>query len=251
MREARLLALIGPAVTMRVPALSLHDGPPLFSRHGKLPGEHLLAADYAKLTEAQRGGLASAMARFYAELHAMDQDRFAAAGAGEVSPWLAPEDALRRAWPVLPETLRAFAERTAAAWAALPPDPLGTRFGYFDGHGWNMAFDHARGVLNGLYDFADAGFGPLHREFIYSDWVDPDLTTRIVTAYGRLTGRRLDRARIHLLSVALRLSELGQYADDPSHAPAMVRTLVDWSGRKVPGDSILAPPGLALDACQS
>ena len=46
--------------------------------------------------------------------------------------------------------------------AAMPPDPLGTVYGFFDGHGWNMAFDHARGRLNGIFDFGDSGFGPLH-----------------------------------------------------------------------------------------
>ncbi len=42
-------------------------------------------------------------------------------------------------------------------------------FGYFDGHGWNMAFDHEQGVLNGVYDFADAAIGPRSREFVYSN----------------------------------------------------------------------------------
>ena len=45
-REAGLLAVIRPAVTMPVPDLTLHPGPPLFSRHRKLKGEHLLRAQY-------------------------------------------------------------------------------------------------------------------------------------------------------------------------------------------------------------
>lgn len=76
-------------------------------------------------------------------------------------------------------------------YAKLPADPLGSIFGFFDGHGWNMAFDSEAGRLNGVYDFADAGIGPLHQEFIYSAFIDADLTERIVAAYERFSGRRL------------------------------------------------------------
>ena len=71
----------------------------------------------------------------------------------------------------------------------LSADPHGTVFGFYDGHGWNMAFDHQRGVLNGIYDFADAGIGPLQQDFIYSSFIDEDLTLRIIAAYERITGK--------------------------------------------------------------
>ncbi len=52
--EAGLLAAIRPHVAMPVPALSLIAGPLLFSRHRKLKGEHLTAAQYALLPEPAR-----------------------------------------------------------------------------------------------------------------------------------------------------------------------------------------------------
>jgi hypothetical protein len=119
-----------------------------------------------------------------------------------------------------------LAERTVAAWQDLPPDPDGTVYGFFDGHGWNMAFDHHRQQLNGIYDFAGSGFGDLHQEFIYTSFIAPDLTARIITAYEALTGRALDRQRIALLTGVHRLAEL---ADDPVHLPAMIRHVADWS----------------------
>src|SRR5919106_64050 len=61
--------------------------------------------------------------------------------------------------------------------------PYGTTYGFFDGHGWNMAFDHTTNRLNGVYDFADSGFGPLHQEFIYTNLIARDLTARIVAEY--------------------------------------------------------------------
>jgi hypothetical protein len=153
------------------------------------------------------------------------------AGAGPICAWLAPDDILKRAWPVLPKGLRAYAERTISAWAELPPDPYGTPYGFFDGHGWNMAFDHARNRLNGIYDFGDSGFGPLHQEFVYSNMISPELTRRIIAEYEALTGRVLDRERIALLTGVMRLSELAEYAEDARHAPGMIRRVAEWAGQ--------------------
>jgi len=237
-REARLLAVIGPAVSMPVPRPVLHEGPPLLSRHEKLKGEHLLAAHYARLPEAARDRLAADLALFFAQLHALPAQDMAAAGAVAVTAWAEPEEILRRVRPVLTEPLWRYAERTIGAWQALPPDPFGTVYGFFDGHGWNMAFDHATARLNGIYDFGDSGFGPLHREFIYPDWIAPELTARIVVAYGRLTGRILDRRRIAVLSGTLRLWELAEYAADEHHRPAMLQAVIDWAKRE---DALTGP----------
>lgn len=233
-REARLLARVRPMLTLPVPDLTLHAGPPLFSRHEKLEGEHLLAADYARLPEAARERLAADLARFYAELHGIAVEEMAAAGAEPVAAWGEPADVLERAWPALPTELRAFAERAVAAWSRLPADPCGTIYGFFDGHGWNMAFDHAHLRLNGIYDFADSGLGPLHQEFIYSNFISPDLTVRIVASYQALTGRALDRHRIATLTAAHRVWELAEAVGAPGACPqhvstAMVLSLAAWA----------------------
>jgi hypothetical protein len=229
--EASLLRVIRPAVTMPVPDLTLYSGPPLFSRHIKLKGEHLLTRQYDLLPLEPRQRLATEMAVFYAELHGLDARDMEAAGAAPIKPWLRPEEILRRAWPVLPPELRLYAERTVSAWQQLPADPYGTTYGFFDGHGWNMAFDHTTNRLNGVYDFADSGFGPLHQEFIHTNLIARDLTARIVAEYEALTGLALDPQRIHLLSGVLRLSELAELADDADHAAAMVRAVAAWAAR--------------------
>jgi hypothetical protein len=229
--EARVLAVVRPAVTMALPDLTIHPGPPLFSRHHKIKGDHLLAQHYDRLPNEARARLAAEMALFYAELHRLDARALQAAGAAPIKPWRRADDILPRVWPVLPPELRRFADEAVGVWQALTPDPYGTIFGFFDGHGWNMAFDHERGRLNGLYDFGDSGFGALHQEFIYSNWIARDLTSRIVTEYEALTGRALDRERIDLLTGIHRLSELADYADDPTHAPTMVQAVVSWASR--------------------
>ncbi|WP_225771115.1 phosphotransferase family protein [Inquilinus sp. Marseille-Q2685] len=228
-KEATLLAVIRPAVSLPVPDLVLEEGPPLFSRHSKIPGEHLLTEHYAELPEEARRRLAEDLAGFYAELHGLDLDRMAAAGA-EPEAWGAAEEIGAKALPALKPELRQTAQRLLAAYGRLPPDPHGTIYGFFDGHGWNMAFDHDRQRLNGIYDFADSGIGPLHQEFIYSSFVSPDLTARVVAAYEQLTGHALDHRRIAILTGVHRLWELGELADDPEHGPMMVRSFAGWAG---------------------
>lgn len=231
-REASLLAVIRPAISMPVPELVLHAGPPPFSRHEKLKGDHLVTEQYHRLAEEARRALARRMALFYAELHKLDQGDMKDAGAEPIEAWLQPAEILEKAVPALPAALRGLAERTISAWHDLSPDPHGTTYGFFDGHGWNMAFDHGSGTLSGIYDFADSGFGALHQEFIYSNFIAPDLTRRIVDDYETLSGRALDRLRIDLLTGVHRLSELAALADDPLHAPAMIRHVADWAASR-------------------
>jgi hypothetical protein len=225
MREAALLAVIHPAVSLPTPNLKLIDGPPLFSRHDKLRGGYLEPAVYAALPEAARDRLASELALFYAQLHALPDEVMAAAGAGPIKPWLAPDDILARARPVLPEELHGYACATVEAWQALPADPFGVAYGFFDGHGWNMAFDAGAQRLGGIYDFGDSGFGPLSQEFIYSSMVSPDLTRRIIARYGALTGRDIDPERVVLLFEALHLSELAENAAHPHWGPISLKSV--------------------------
>ncbi|AHG44649.1 aminoglycoside gentamicin resistance protein [Rhizobium leguminosarum bv. trifolii CB782] len=228
-KEAALLDIVRPSLSMAVPDMHIHDGPPIFSSHAKLDGEHLITEDYDALGQGVRRHLADDLARFYAELHDVDADRLRQAGVGAIQPWQSPEAVRTKALPLLPPDIRGFAEPVIADFEALPPDPHGTVFGFFDGHGWNMAFDHAQGRLNGIYDFANSGFGPLHQEFIYSNFISPDLTARIVSAYEMLTGRRLDRRRIAILTGFHRLSELAELADDPAHVGLMVQNVATWA----------------------
>lgn len=230
-REVKILDLVGSTVSMGVPLLTLFEEPTPFSGHIKIPGEHLLAHHYEALSEAERYRLGEELGLFYAELHSITPAAAMAAGAEPIDVWLESEEILRRIWPVLPEEFRGFAETTMAGWAALPPDPLGMVYGFFDGHGWNMAFDHAAGVLNGIYDFADSGIGPLHQEFISSNLISTDLTERIIAAYERQTSRSVDRERVELLTGTYRLWELAEEAHLPEHVPGLIAGITAWANR--------------------
>lgn len=126
---------------------------------------------------------------------------------------------------MLTHPLRRYAERAIGAWRALPPDPHGQTYGFFDGHSWNMAFDPTAQSLNGVYDFGDSGFGQLQQEFIYANMISPDLSARIIGRYETLTGRLLDRDRIAVLFDVLRLSELAEHAEDAHWGPIALETV--------------------------
>lgn len=228
-REHAILSIVRPAISMRTPDLSLHQGSPLFSRHEKIPGDHLVTADYRRLDDAQRRRIGETLGRFYAELHAIDQKRFADLPPVQFDPEPTLERVLAGLDPVLPFDLRDFAGQAIAEWRALPPDPHGQIFGFFDGHGWNMAFDHTAGVLNGVYDFADARFGPLQQEFVYSNFVSRDLTARIIDAYETISGRNIDRGRVELLTSIQFIAEVSGWEERPHLLPKMIDTLRTWA----------------------
>jgi len=213
-REARYLALIRPRLPLCVPDLVIHESPQVFSEHRMIPGGMLLAPEYEALSDHQRDLMAAELGRFYVVLHTIPLAEAEAAGALRIPDWPTAEKVLPTANAKLPVALHGWARSVFEAFATLPPDE--EIAGYFDGHGWNMAFDHAHGVLNGVYDFADGGIGPRHREFCYANFVSPDLSERIMVHYEALTGLVLNRRTVALHSAVLRLSELDQSDKEPA-----------------------------------
>ena len=209
-REATLLGFLKPRITMPLPHMTLWDGPVPFSQHLKIAGESLESEAYALLDEGPRNALAMRMAQLYAELHALPLSRMQQLGAVGVDPWMAPDAILEGAEAKLQRGYKGFLARTVAAYRKLTISGDELVFGYFDGHGWNMAFDHQTGMLNGVFDFADAGFGARHRDLCYSNWISADLTLRIIARYEQLTGRKVDTDLVMLYTSALRLAELAE-----------------------------------------
>lgn len=218
-----MLAEIGPSLSLQTPEMALFDGPPVMSRHRRIEGVTLDPPVYAALSGPQRDRLARDLARFYAELHAL-RPRSGPA------PGFVPEAKIRRlVLPRLPAPERARAEAMLAAHARLPPDTQ--VFGFFDGHGWNMGFDTAAERLNGVFDFADAGYGGLHHDLMHTNLIAADLTPRLCAAYSAMTGRAVDLGRIATLTGMHRLSDLAQSQDDPRFGPLVRQFWRDWLAR--------------------
>ena len=224
-REVALLNFLRPRITMPLPQMVLYDGDEPFTQHRAIPGEKLLADDYLMLGEGSRNALATRMAQLYAELHQLPLNRMQQAGAVNVDPWMSPDEILERALPRLPRGYKGWAKKVVAGYRKLTIKGDELVYGYFDGHGWNMAFDFTTATLNGVYDFGDSGFGSRHRDLSYSNWISADLTLRIIDRYEDLTHRKVDREMVMLYTSALRLAELaeGFLSDDQA-----VANVVHW-----------------------
>jgi len=224
-REVAMLNFLRPRITMPLPQPVLHDGDEPFTQHRAIPGEKLLADDYLMLGEGPRNALATRMAQLYAELHQLPLARMQQAGAVSVDPWMSPDEILDRAVPRLPRGYKGWARKVVAAYRKLTIAGDELVYGYFDGHGWNMAFDFTTVTLNGVYDFADSGFGSRHRDLSYSNWISADLTLRIISRYEELTRRKVDREKVMLYTSALRLAELAEefLSDDVA-----IANVVNW-----------------------
>ncbi|QQA42300.1 phosphotransferase family protein [Pelagovum pacificum] len=210
--EAALMSEIGQLQAVAIPALQLFDNP-VMTRHRLIPGEVLPPERYPDLSDRSRDELAETLAAGMVELHGLKVQ------IDPLEPWDDVE--VIRTRLNLPDDLRPWAERVLADYAALGPDPEGEVFSHFDLHGWNMAFDFDAGRLNGIYDFGDAGRGPLHRDFVAPSLISTDFVIRLVARYERLSGRALDHRRIGLLCATHRLWELG----DPE-LPEVVRPML-------------------------
>lgn len=225
-REAGLLAALRPRLKLAVPQMALHHGPPLFSSHKKIVGGHLEPKDYAMLGDRARDRLARDLAGFFATLHALDMDEMRGHGALPIrSEPLDPSVTV-----LLPAILRPAAEALLAV--SFDADPSGDVYGFFDGHGQNMAFDHGKGALNGIYDFADSGIGPRHCEFVQPGLLGADLVMRLLGAYEATTGCHLDRDRIRHLSGLHRLMEVAETANDATLRRRMIAGFADWVAGK-------------------
>ena len=222
-REAKFLALVAPRVPLAVPRMKLHESPTLFSEHKMIPGTIIETAGYDVLSEAQKQAMAEALAGFYAALHAIPVSEAIAAAAEPKPGWPEASAVLPVLRDRLPVAVQDFAKRALEAYAELPAEE--EIFGYFDGHGWNMAFDHERGVLNGVYDFADAAIGPLTREFTYSSLTSTDLTERIIAAYEAITGKAISR---RVVAIRMSVQNFSELAELETQDEAFVASVVRW-----------------------
>ena len=223
-----MLRVVRPAVTLPVPDMRLHDGPPPFSAHLKLHGVTMPSERYANLGGDARARLAEDLGRFLAEMHAIDRDAIRAAGAVEVEFWRTDEAALSFAWQQLPAVIAPSIRAALDDYRRLPPDPLGEVYGFFDAHGWNMAYDAVGDRLAGLFDFADSGFGSPHRDFVQPSLISADLTLAAMETYQRLSGRAIDRRRVFLLTATQRLSEFAGMVETGGDVDAWRGAVVRW-----------------------
>ena len=213
-REVSLLGALKGKVSLTIPEPVLLAFQPTSVVYPMIPGEPLLPDRYRQLDVRAKDRLAHDLGQLISELHAANLPAHA------VGAWPAPEDIVARVLPDLPRNLRLTATALVDEVLSLPPDA--DVFGHFDLHGWNMAFDHNTGRLNGVFDFGDCGRGPLHRDHVYPSLTDPDLARRIAALQPVETGR------LRLLAGLHRLFEAGDPVFTDDQRAANLQSALDW-----------------------
>lgn len=223
-REAVLLEYLRPRVTMALPQMQIVEGTPPFSLHRRIEGGALTTLSYEALDTGRRNAIALRLAGFFAELHALPLPRLTAIGAVAVTPWLGPDAILEATLPLLPRKLHPFIRRTLKAYRALKIEGDELVFGQFGTDGDNLAIDTATGLLNGVFDFSEAGFGARHRDLSYPMRVSIDLGFRIIERYEELGGPKIDRALVLTYAAVDRLARVatGTMPLDPTEMATFV-----------------------------
>ncbi|WP_226578446.1 aminoglycoside phosphotransferase family protein [Acuticoccus sediminis] len=220
---ARLALARRHLATPRIPDMTVHRAPRLFSEHPYLEGSLVDPATYHAMPETARDRLADEVAAVYVALHRIPVAEVEEAGIGRVAAWPSAERLFDAAARVLDPPLLASVGATLGRVSVSLPDTM--VFGHFDTHGWNMACDTATGRLDGLFDFGDAGLGPRHTDLSYPSFVSPDLTLRVLRRYEARGGRPVDVDHVMDLHTVLRVVEVVEAGERP--AP-FVWALTDW-----------------------
>lgn len=223
-REAVLLDYLRPRVTMALPQMQIVEGTPPISLHRRIEGGPLLPAQYDALDAGRRNAIALRLAGFFMELHALPLPRLTAIGAVPAVPWLGPDAILAAVLPLLPRKLHPFVRRTLKAYRTLSIAGEELVFGQFGTDGDNLAIDATTGLLSGVFDFSEAGFGARHRDLSYPMRISMDLGLRIIARYEELGGQPVDRALVLTYATADRLARLatGAIAPDPEEMASFV-----------------------------
>jgi aminoglycoside phosphotransferase (APT) family kinase protein len=207
-REAMLLDYLRPRVTMALPQMQIVDGTPPISTHRRIAGIPLDTESYEALDTGRRNAIALRLAGFFTELHHLPLPRLTAIGAVPAMPWLGPDAILTATLPLLPRKLHAFVRRTLRAYRSLTIAGEELVFGQFGTDGDNMAIDPATGLMSGVFDFSDAGFGARHRDLSYPMRISIDLGMRIIERYEELGAPRVDRALVLTYASVDRLARI-------------------------------------------
>jgi len=183
----------------------LQDYP--FSWHQKIQGDYFLTEDYDMLSIKQRDVIAKQLAAFFVAIHSFSKTEMKELGAQDLPGYVA-HSLMQEQARLIPSDLISHFDHFMSQYKALSVDPAHYTFGYFDAHGWNMAFDKKSETLIGIYDFADCGFGDVHQDFHPINTISQDLIERVVDQYQALTNTSVNIARVNFYTILAEYSDL-------------------------------------------
>lgn len=195
--EQKITDFLSGKVQLPIPSISVHAEPVVLARYRKLWGETFDKNRYTQLSDDNKNALATQLAKFITDLHAIPASvvqgaKLELAPSWELKPDLVEEqlsdsdDNVIKA--LLPEVLR--------NQRALEVPKSNVVFGHFDLHGGNLVFDKEHANVTGVIDFGNCKLGDLHQDLSTMNLSSPDLTTRIVDQYEQFSRRKVNRLLI-------------------------------------------------------
>lgn len=197
--------------SLQTPKTKVIDAEYPFSWHRKIPGGYFLTKDYESLNSAQKDKIAGQIAEFLMVFHPLSMDKMRSVG-GDNLPDYVSLSHMRDNAQIIPDDLKNHFEHFMQAYEKLSVPEADRVFGYFDAHGWNMAFNQETGELVGIYDFADAGFGDVHQDFHPLNTIAQDLVKDVIRKYEELSSRTIDISKVNFYTVLAEYSDLFETA---------------------------------------
>ncbi|MDY6929504.1 MAG: cupin-like domain-containing protein [Pseudomonadota bacterium] len=192
--EQRVTDFLSGRVHLPIPSISIRSTPVALARYRKLPGATFDKNRYLQLSDQKKDALATQLAKFIADLHAIplasvEDGKLELAPSWELKPDLIEaqlssiDDDVIKA--LLPEVLR--------NQRALNAPESNIVFGHFDLHGSNLLFDREGDRISGVIDFGNCKLGDLHQDLSTMNLSSPDFAARVMGQYEQITSRKVNR----------------------------------------------------------
>jgi aminoglycoside phosphotransferase len=220
-REGNLLRRLATRVSFGLPRVQDVEPTRGLQLRTPVPGAQLSGGgrERAFAERPQGARLADDLGRALAAIHtAFTADELAALGFLEAAPVLPPADALaaRMGDRLTDPQIQAAFDSLLRLYRATSPAPGDFVLVHGDVWGGNLAVDLETGALNGLFDFADAGRGDRHLDFMYIHSFGVAFAERLFQAYATATGVAISPRRTALYHAIAAFSALADTArDDP------------------------------------
>lgn len=231
--ETAVLRFLKGKTRVRIPEIEFEGKSHVYSGYRKIPGERL-GLLWPGMSKAQQEKATETLAGFLFELHSS----LDAAKAKELHVrswpfhWRPMMEQLELLKKCGSQPWKDFALKALMRYEGYLKDPGPLFFLHHDLHGDNVLLDPETRQVSGVIDFGDLCVGDLHRDFFSMQWVSLEASELMIRAYGRLSGCRLDRRRIHDLRSINLLCDLTQSLNQ--HLPEAARferDMAQWAAK--------------------
>lgn len=192
--EQKITDFLSGKVRMPIPSISVHAEPVILARHRKLLGETFDKNRYKKLATEDKNTLASELAKFIADIHAIPQALVQGANLSLAPSWeLQPNLIDEHLSSSDEEVIKALLPEVLRNQRMLTVPRSNIVFGHFDLHGGNLLFNKEQNHITGVIDFGNCKLGDLHQDLSTMNLSSADLATRIIDQYEKITRRKVNR----------------------------------------------------------